>query len=103
MLLSVGVDALPFVLSLHLPSACSNMPWLLSQNIVSNVDHHFQINPVANKKKAVFFVQACSDAAEVVKLVTQGRDEIVNNRLLPVLQGGYLGSSWWSAACLQHQ
>ena len=44
--------------------------------------------------------QVLQDANTIADLVTYGREQVVNNRLLPVLQGGFLGSSWWHATCL---
>ena len=46
-------------------------------------------------------MQAVCDAKAMMMLDNKGRNEIVHSRLLPVLKGGYLGSSWWHASFLQ--
>ena len=46
-------------------------------------------------------MQSARDANEVLRLVEKGRNLVQWYGLLPVLQGGYLGSSWWQALLLQ--
>jgi hypothetical protein len=48
-------------------------------------------------------LQSASDAAEILRLVHQGREQVCLYGLLPVQRGGVLDGSWWQGTMLHEK
>ncbi len=48
-------------------------------------------------------LQSASDAAETLRLVHQGREQVCMYGLLPVQRGGVLAGSWWQGTMLHEK
>lgn len=48
-------------------------------------------------------LQSAMDAAETLRLVHQGREQVCMYGLLPVQRGGVLGGSWWQGTMLHEK